>query len=475
MGVGLLTRCSMDIVSRLIVGVLALLFACETFAYGTVPTIGNAQVYRWSVMVASNGAVSSTGHTSATDACQSLAATTYKSTATITFSFAGLVTKSDPTQFWCEYTRTSSGVTSSEKTRYANRYTATEPGCPANATLSGQLCVCADNFKPSNDGASCVPNESCQTQAAIETANGSVYEGGTFKSLQACIGGCVMTASDGYGSGPGSWWLTGQFSATGANCAGNGNGGFDVVAPPSPLPPGKCPGTVNGKTVVVACSDRVTTDKGTTTTTTTTSPANGGIDSPGPTTTTESTTTCSGGNCSKTTTTTTTNPDGSKATTQTQEQEPKPEKSFCEENPDATICKESSASASCSAGAASVDCDGDAVQCAILREQFTRNCQLYDKTNPQSDAGTAAVAGGDRPDGHPRKTADTSSIAFGSAISQAPLIGSACPADISVPMGGSMAPLVLPLSKICEPAGLLGNVGVGFAALACLFIVFKRD
>jgi hypothetical protein len=111
----------------------------------------------------------------------------------------------------------------------------------------------------------------------------------------------------------------------------------------------------------------------------------------------------------------------------------------------------------------------------MLREQVTRNCALYEKTNPQSDAGNAAVAGGDQPNGHPRKDADTQAVGFASAISQAPLIGVACPADVSVAIGSSLPPVVLPLSKICEPAALLGNVGVGFAALACLFIVFKRD
>ncbi|WP_156967603.1 hypothetical protein [Comamonas granuli] len=57
-------------------------------------------------------------------------------------------------------------------------------------------------------------------------------------------------------------------------------------------------------------------------------------------------------------------------------------RTFCEENPKLTICRDSAFS-----GACGVDfkCDGDAIQCAIVREQHNRNCKLFDLKSLESE------------------------------------------------------------------------------------------
>jgi len=49
------------------------------------------------------------------------------------------------------------------------------------------------------------------------------------------------------------------------------------------------------------------------------------------------------------------------------------DKDFCKENPKLDSCKSSSFQGSCSA---SFQCQGDAIQCAMAREQHVRGCQL---------------------------------------------------------------------------------------------------
>src|SRR5690606_10865770 len=56
-------------------------------------------------------------------------------------------------------------------------------------------------------------------------------------------------------------------------------------------------------------------------------------------------------------------------------------KGFCEENPNSPQCKESSFGGSCQANFA---CDGDAIQCAIAKEQHIRACKLFDDPSPES-------------------------------------------------------------------------------------------
>lgn len=285
-----------------------------------------------------------------------------------------------------------------------------------------------------------------------------------------CSGGCTYKfASSFSGSKNGQWTHTGDASwsvATGGSCSSSGDGGGDGPPQPrpDPIPAGKCPGTVNGVAVVVPCDRNVTSsDKAA-------SSASSSASSPDGSTPNSSTETketeCSGGRCSTTTTTRTNKEDGTTETKSETKEQPKTD--FCAENPKSMQCKEdedSSIGGACS----SVTCSGDAIQCAIAKEQAKRNCELFD-ANDASARGMSAAAAGDQPGDHPRN--NVTEVAMGGGFDQTPLIAGSCPGDVTVPMPGGRS-VAISFSQLCTPAAWLGNLLVGITALACLGIVFK--
>lgn len=258
--------------------------------------------------------------------------------------------------------------------------------------------------------------------------------------------------------------------ANGQSCTPSPTGSDNPTNPeprPEPLKPGQCPGTVNGVSVVVDCDSSTSNGPKETTkpTTTTPPPANGGDPANGPpgSKNTDKSTTCTGATCTTTETTTTTNPDGS--TTEDKKETEESKNEFCEKNPASLQCEKSSFSGSCGA----FTCGGDAIQCAIAKEQHTRNCELF-AASEASARGLAAATAGDRPGDHPRN--GITSVSMANGFDQTNLLSGSCPGDQTIPIGGGKS-VVLPWSKLCEPAAMLGNVLVGITALACLGIVFK--
>lgn len=160
-------------------------------------------------------------------------------------------------------------------------------------------------------------------------------------------------------------------------------------------------------------------------------------------------TTCKDGKC------TTTNPDGST--------DEKPEKEFCKENPDAPQCKKSNWGGSCG----SFTCDGDAIQCAIAREQHQRNCKLFDEKTSHP-AYQAAVDGTDEQSADKLK-GKAEQISVGTNFDQS---GSgwakACPADPEIALGFVQQSFTIPFSRICGPLEALSLAGVGITLLGCL-------
>jgi hypothetical protein len=139
---------------------------------------------------------------------------------------------------------------------------------------------------------------------------------------------------------------------------------------------------------------------------------------------------------------------------------------FCQENPSLSICHESIASGSC----ASFTCNGDAIMCAIARDQLARNCATLDPAASDRAIVVAAAAGASQPEGHPANAA--SGVDLSAGFDKTDLLAGACPADYTVATVAGV-PVVMPLSKLCAPAAMLGNLFVGLTALACLGIVFK--
>jgi hypothetical protein len=177
-------------------------------------------------------------------------------------------------------------------------------------------------------------------------------------------------------------------------------------------------------------------------------------------------TSCKDGICITNTSTAHNNGDGTTTTKDDTKEETKD--SFCKENPASELCKDkqSSIAGACNA----VTCTGDAIQCAIAREQAKRNCELFD-ANDASARGITAAAAGDRPGDHPANASQD--IPLGQGFDQTNIISGSCPGDLVVPVGSRS--VVIPFSKLCTPAAWLANLLVGITALACLGIVFKGN
>jgi len=146
--------------------------------------------------------------------------------------------------------------------------------------------------------------------------------------------------------------------------------------------------------------------------------------------------------------------------------------SFCQENPTADICKPSNFSGACGGG---FTCSGDAVSCAMAREQYNRNCMLYDIDTPLSMKGRDYVGWGSQatPPGHPGAPANiqNTTFSFSSLINMQNEFGNACPSDRTFSGAGSS--FVIPFSQMCGPMQLMGQVMVAICLLGSVAIVFR--
>lgn len=248
-----------------------------------------------------------------------------------------------------------------------------------------------------------------------------------------------------------------------------------TVATSCPAP--KCPGTVNGTSVCVPCASTTTGQA----TKTDPSQTSGG---------TITKTECTGGVCTTTETTIDSEGrevDGGQTTVGTGGGNPlangtgtgsgdgtgegESMSDFCEANPSSVMCSEEgdeNFSGSCSS---SFSCEGDAVQCAIAREQHERNCVMFEDTTALSDLGNEAVGKGDHPEGHPYADAEETSVDFATTIDRTDLLAGSCPVGHSVSVMGQSFTLIT--GEMCDMLGMLGNLIVAVGALASAFIVFR--
>lgn len=139
---------------------------------------------------------------------------------------------------------------------------------------------------------------------------------------------------------------------------------------------------------------------------------------------------------------------------------------FCKENPDSPICKNGTFGGSC---AANFTCDGDAIQCAIAKEQHLRNCRLFDDPSDESrlyDAEKAKDPNRKVTSGLPgNENVDmTGRIDMSDAIG-----GGGCISDLSISVLGQS--ISLPISVICPYLAMLGNVLVAVSLLLAVRIV----
>ncbi len=121
---------------------------------------------------------------------------------------------------------------------------------------------------------------------------------------------------------------------------------------------------------------------------------------------------------------------------------------------------------SCMSGFA---CEGDAIQCAIAREQYARNCKLFDDTSAESDLynankGKTGNQTGDLPGN------ETISLS-GRIDTSDPLGGGGCIGDLNVTVWGQA--VTLPLSNVCQYLAMLGNILVAVSMLMAARIVTR--
>jgi len=366
--------------------------------------------------------------------------------------------------------------------------------CPYGGTLSGSTCInapdCpADTIADPTTG-QCKPKNKCTGDQKLDVATntckcdaGKTYNGytpATGSGALVCFNGCesqINNASNQYAVNGQQVWK-GSWNSTGSPCvAGLGNGTVNPGSSGSGSGSGgdsggdgsggdngdstqKCPGTkvpggtLNGK---VICIDPSPSNPSTTIGKSETDP-----DGPGstPGTTITKKIECDGANC--TTTTTTQNGDGT-TNTKTDKQD---QKSFCESNPNLTICKDSEATAGANCTTPPT-CNGDAVTCAILKQQWTLGC-MYEVETAESATYAAAKAGTDGFDPDKMRS-NAAVVTVNSQFDTSHFLSSNCPQAKTVTvMGHSVS---LPFDASCEGAVWMGRVAVAITLVMAAMIV----
>jgi len=349
--------------------------------------------------------------------------------------------------------------------------------CVANAEKVNGTCQCKSGFTQSAGGCWATSSNTCVAKTGSSIGDQVVPVSsisGNPSSLPICDGGCVASGSVSMcgAKGVGSFcWLT-DAKFTGATCTGtdavSSSSGTPTAAPGQPataVPPGKCPGTVNGVEVLVTC-DRTTQTTGSTSSGTTTNSTGSGTSTTSTTTSTGVTssttkTECTAVSCTTTVTTTSTSPAGVTGTTTTEKTEPK--EKFCTENPKSPMCITSSFGGACSSG---FTCDGDAVQCAIAKETYRFNCSLEPSQSVLDDYNAKKNKSGNQVT---QTVVEISSASF----NQDNLLGvsATCVADkpLSMTVAGKSFSVTLPFSKVCPYLEYLGYLN-----LALTFILSAR-
>lgn len=345
--------------------------------------------------------------------------------------------------------------------------------CPYGGTLNGTTKMCVDappctapEVRDPATGQCVPPPDPCTENAGKWWSEGygwnssfpvedfSSGEGSSIPTT-GCVGGCVVTYEKSMGAyGSGKWWQIASAKATGQSC---------TAVTPQPTAPTTGPktpetspeydcakagqgfGTVNGTVICTGpATNQTKEDKDTTKTT----------NPDGTQTETTKETTCTGGTCTETTTTTNCDANGNNCTssTTTSTKTGQGDADEGEEEP------ESKWGGNCTAG---FSCSGDAIQCAIAKEQHIRNCQL-EPTQAHKDKGQNVIDGVLEAN-DPRRPENKGSEAFGNWSSEGGMTGS-CPADFAVDLYGQT--IVVPWSDLCPHFNAMG-----YAMLAVAWVI----
>lgn len=336
------------------------------------------------------------------------------------------------------------------------------------------------------EGSSCVPDFQCGDRGTI--ASGWFDMGTTPEDPPGavCANGCMAVFSGASVSrralvgGTYHYYAEGQYDESAAECeTGNALPGVSSGGVPADsCGSGQTMGQVNGRNLCVDNSTGAPTNPnatpGTTTTTTTQTPDTPPTEDNPADLSGDGVTVTQNADGSTTTKTVSTDPGTGVRTITETRTEPSPEGSYCAEHPNAPICKESedeeegesSWSGSCGAFA----CDGDAIQCAIAREQHQRNCTLFETATALSDLGNAAAGGTDEgTTNNPALETNREEIDLGTSLDQTRWLTGACPASVNTSILGQS--FTLDFAPVCSVLEVIGLLGVAVTLVVAVRIV----
>lgn len=344
--------------------------------------------------------------------------------------------------------------------------------CPGGATPTQHTCSvpqCAAGQVRNPDTGVC--QESCKT-GYVSGVTGSSYfgsDGGT-----DCLNNCTYsisvsvcaTLTSGQGACVGSYG-----NGTGASCSAASNNSA-LTPEANCMSQGKSFISVGGVTSCVSAGSQGSTpiktkDSSSSSSSGSTKDADGNTTgSSSSNSTSNSTATFNGdGTVIVVTTTEKTNEDGTKETKT--ETKTVSQTSYCAENPTAAQCKaatDSDISGACDA----VACKGDAIQCAIAKEQARRNCEWF-KENATAKALGEAMADGTDATPNPADSSNRETVNVQSSLDSSSPISASCFTDVTVTLLGQS--VVLPVSDWCPFFEALGYIFLALSYMAALRIV----
>lgn len=187
------------------------------------------------------------------------------------------------------------------------------------------------------------------------------------------------------------------------------------------------------------------------------------------------------GSTTTTTRTVTTNPDGTRRETENTTTGPTPsgdtgkadptkeeQNDFCKKNPHLNACKNSTVSGSCEA----TSCEGDAIQCAILRQQRKEYCENT-TDNASSTLGKSLLSGSDPEQGLINASFKGSTVDLSSqALDQGGFLGGgSCLADRTIEVFNQAVPVSF--STVCNNIQPLRAVILLVSLMAAYLLVSK--
>lgn len=198
--------------------------------------------------------------------------------------------------------------------------------------------------------------------------------------------------------------------------------------------------------------------------------------SDGSTSNSSTSTKCTGVNCTTTTTTTTTASNGT--TSSSTRSDTTDRGTYCKGsgagtaacNGDGDGDDKGSFGGSCTAG---FTCDGDAIQCAIAKEQHVRSCKLFDDKSDESRLYDAEKAKDRNRDVTATLPGNNTVDLSNKLDTSNPLAGPACVRDLSITVWRTQ--VSLPFSAICPALNYMGWVLVAIASLVAFRIVSGKD